>query len=156
MYSVLVRGFQLKNIIPASPEIGHRLSKVRQKGTAAELSLRRALHARGLRYFLHVPLLHKPRRVADLVFPRLHVAVFVDGCFWHGCPLHASWPKNNADFWREKIEGNRARDVDTDERLIALGWTVVRVWEHEDAQEAADRIADIVSLKRGRLRGQSV
>lgn len=72
------------------------------------------------------------------------MAIFVDGCFWHGCPKHASWPKSNADFWREKIEANRSRDADTDQRLKALGWQVVRIWEHEDAGDAANRIAELV------------
>jgi len=76
------------------------------------------------------------------------VAVFVDGCFWHGCPEHASWPKSNADFWRGKIETNRSRDADTDQRLNALGWKTVRIWEHEDAREAADRIAELVDARK--------
>lgn len=120
------------------------MARVRQKGTSAELELRRALHALGLRYRLQVPLLSKPRRVADIVFPGPRVAVFVDGCFWHGCPEHATWPKRNADFWREKIGANRARDADTNLRLEALGWRVVRVWTHETPGEAAERIAAIV------------
>jgi DNA mismatch endonuclease (patch repair protein) len=120
------------------------MARVRQKGTDAELSLRKALHARGLRYRLHVPLLTKPRRVADIVFASARVAIFVDGCFWHGCPDHASWPKSNAQFWRDKIETNRARDADTDRRLRASGWRVVRIWSHESAGDAAERIEDIV------------
>jgi DNA mismatch endonuclease (patch repair protein) len=120
------------------------MARVRQKGTDAELSLRKELHARGLRYRLHVPLLTKPRRVADIVFASARVAIFVDGCFWHGCPEHASWPKSNAQFWRDKIETNRARDADTDRRLRASGWRVVRVWSHDDAGDAAERIEDIV------------
>ncbi|BCM86311.1 hypothetical protein mvi_47720 [Methylobacterium indicum] len=120
------------------------MARVRQKGTGAELALRRALHARGFRYRLHVPVLTKPRRVADIVFPRSRTIVFVDGCFWHGCPLHASWPKSNAEFWRNKIETNRARDRDTDRRLEAEGWHVVRVWEHESVDEAVERIAEVV------------
>jgi DNA mismatch endonuclease (patch repair protein) len=120
------------------------MSRVRQKGTAGELELRRALHGVGLRYRLQVPLLSKPRRVVDFVFRGPRVAVFVDGCFWHGCPEHATWPKANAEFWRAKIEANRARDADTNIRLEELGWKVVRVWTHETAAEAADRIARIV------------
>lgn len=120
------------------------MKRVRQKGTDAELALRRALHAMGLRYRLQVPLLSRPRRVADIVFPGPRVAVFVDGCFWHGCPEHATWPKKNADFWREKIHANRARDADTNRRLEAHGWQVVRVWTHEREEEAAERIARIV------------
>lgn len=121
---------------------------MRQKGTRAEIDLRRALHAKVLRYRLHVPLLKKPRRIADIVFSRAMVVVFVDGCFWHGCPEHASWPKSNVDFWREKIETNRSRDADTDQRLHALGRETVRIWEHEDASQAASRIAELVDARR--------
>lgn len=124
------------------------MARVRQKGTRAELNLRKALHAQGLRYRLHVPLLAKPRRIADIVFPATKIAVFVDGCFWHGCPEHASWPKSNADFWRQKIETNRSRDADTDQRLQALGWKSIRIWEHEDANHAASHIAELVRARR--------
>ncbi|WP_207497624.1 very short patch repair endonuclease [Limimaricola pyoseonensis] len=138
----------MANANPSSPEASRRMARVRQKGTRAELNLRKALHAQGLRYRLHVPLLAKPRRVADIVFPATKIAVFVDGCFWHGCPEHASWPKSNADFWRQKIETNRSRDADTDQRLQALGWESVRIWEHEDANHAASRIAELVRARR--------
>jgi DNA mismatch endonuclease, patch repair protein len=134
----------MPRVSPSSHEASLRLARVRQKDTDAELSLRKELHARRLRYRLHVPLLTKPRRVADIVFSSAKVAIFVDGCFWHGCPEHASWPKSNAQFWREKIEANRARDADTDQRLQALGWRVVRVWAHEGATKAAQRIEDVV------------
>lgn len=138
----------MASVNPSSHDASRRMASVRQKGTQAEINLRNALHARGLRYRLHVPLLTKPRRSADIVFPRARVAVFVDGCFWHGCPEHASWPKSNADFWRGKIETNRSRDADTDQRLNALGWKTVRIWEHEDAREAADRIAELVDARK--------
>ncbi len=72
----------------------------------------------------------------------------VDGCFWHGCPEHATWPEHNAEFWREKIETNRLRDRDTDRRLDEAGWLVVRVWEHEDPIEAADRVEQVVRARR--------
>jgi DNA mismatch endonuclease, patch repair protein len=68
------------------------------------------------------------------------VVVFLDGCFWHGCPLHGTWPKLNGDWWRAKIEANKRRDTDTDARLEAAGWTVLRVWEHEDLDHASARI----------------
>ncbi|MDW9650160.1 DNA mismatch endonuclease Vsr [Sinorhizobium meliloti] len=138
----------MSRVTPSSREASLRMGRVRQKGTKAELDLRRALHARGLRYRLHVPLLKTPRRVADIVFSNARVAVFVDGCFWHGCPLHGSWPKQNADFWREKIETNRARDADTDQRLESLGWKVIRIWAHENAVDAAERIAQMVDIKK--------
>ncbi len=118
-----------------------------QRDTFAELRLRRCLHAMGLRYRVDQAVLKRPRRTADLVFTRARVAVFVDGCFWHGCPEHASWPKSNADFWRDKIETNRRRDKDTDDRLEAEGWAVVRIWEHEDPHEAANRIARLYRVR---------
>ena len=97
------------------------MQRVRQKNTSAESALRRELHARGLRYRIHVPVLTKPRRVADVAFSGLRVAVFVDGCFWHGCPEHATWPKQNADFWRAKIEANHAARCDTDAAAARRG-----------------------------------
>jgi len=134
----------MSRVSPSSHEASLRMARVRQKGTDVELSLRKELHARGLRYRLQRQLLTKPRRVADIVFPRSRIAVFVDGCFWHGCPEHGSWPKSNAQFWRDKIEANRARDADTDRRLSASGWRVIRIWSHERASEAAERIEKIV------------
>ncbi|WP_386069796.1 very short patch repair endonuclease [Tahibacter sp. UC22_41] len=133
---------------PSSPEASRRMQRVRQKNTSAESALRRELHARGLRYRIHVPLLTKPRRVADVVFRAARIAVFVDGCFWHGCPLHATWPKQNAEFWRAKILANRARDSDTTERLRADGWKVMRVWAHESLKRAASRIAKAVENRK--------
>lgn len=134
----------MSRVSPSSHEASLRMARVRQKGTGAELLLRKALHAKGLRYRLHVPVLAKPRRIADIVFSSVRVAVFVDGCFWHGCAEHGSWPKSNAQFWREKIETNRARDADTNRRLQTSGWRVVRIWAHESADEAAQRIENIV------------
>jgi DNA mismatch endonuclease (patch repair protein) len=116
------------------------MSRQRRTGTAPEIALRRELHRRGRRYFVDRAPLPGLRRRADLVFPRHRVAVYVDGCFWHCCPEHATYPRNNAQWWAEKLAGNVARDRDTDARLGAAGWTVVRVWEHEDAAAAADRV----------------
>lgn len=138
----------MSRVSPSSHEASLRMARVRQKGTSAEIGLRKALHAKGMRYRLQVPLLTRPRRVADIVFSSTRVAIFVDGCFWHGCPEHASWPKSNANFWREKIETNRARDADTDQRLRSLGWTVIRIWAHENADDAADSIAQIVEARK--------
>ena len=135
----------MSRIQPSSPESSRRMAKVRQKGTEAELALRRELHRSGLRYRINFEVLRKPRRVADIIFPGLKIAVFVDGCFWHGCPQHATWHKQNSEFWRQKIETNRARDADTDARLRALNWTVIRIWEHESPVVAAEKVSLLVA-----------
>lgn len=135
---------------PSTPEASLRMQRVRQKNTSAESALRREIHALGLRYRIQVPVLIKPRRVADVAFSGLRVAVFIDGCFWHGCPKHATWPKQNAEFWRAKILANQERDRDTDARLLADGWEVVRVWAHETPCEAASRIANVVRRRRAK------
>jgi DNA mismatch endonuclease (patch repair protein) len=117
------------------------------RGTAIEFALRRELHRRGLRYRLHRRPITGLRREADIVFPRAQVAIFVDGCFWHACPTHATWPKVNAEFWRTKIERNRERDRETDARLADAGWTVVRVWEHDDPVASAVHIEEVVAAR---------
>ena len=114
-----------------------------QKGrdTVPEIRLRQQLWRRGLRYRVNAKLpAPLGRRTADLVFSGARIAVFVDGCFWHGCPLHGTWPKANSVWWREKIRANIERDRDTDERLEAAGWLVVRGWEHDDPSQLADRV----------------
>ncbi|SDI50197.1 T/G mismatch-specific endonuclease [Actinokineospora alba] len=135
-----------------TPATSARMSRQRARDTQTELALRRALHALGLRYRVHRRPLPAVRREADIVFTRARVAVFVDGCFWHGCPTHATWPQRNADFWRTKIETNRTRDRSTDSALAAAGWAVVRVWEHEDPLVAALRVSEAVGEGLGRLR----
>jgi DNA mismatch endonuclease (patch repair protein) len=124
------------------------MARTRSRDTSAELELRRTLHRRGLRYWVDRRVLREVRRRADLVFPAARLVVMVDGCFWHGCPEHATWPAHNAEFWRAKIETNRRRDRDTDRRFEANGWRVVRVWEHEDSHDAADRIQDLLQMLR--------
>lgn len=129
---------------PLDDTTRRRMKAVRRRDTKPELALRTELHRRGLRYFVDRAPLPGFRRRADLVFPRARVAVYVDGCFWHGCPIHGTWPKNNADWWKAKIEANQQRDRDTDTALQAAGWITVRVWEHEDPVSAADRVAAAV------------
>jgi DNA mismatch endonuclease (patch repair protein) len=124
------------------------MQATRQRDTPAEVALRSALHRLGLRFRVQRRPVAGLKRRADIVFAPARVAVFVDGCFWHGCPEHATWPKKNALWWREKIEGNRKRDADTDEQLAAAGWLSVRVWGHEKPAEAAERVADIVRARR--------
>lgn len=116
-----------------------RMSRVRNRDTAAELAVRRELHRRGRRYFVQRAVLPGRRRV-DVVFPSAKVAVFIDGCFWHSCPQHATRPKANAEWWAEKLARNAARDQQADADLAAAGWRVVRVWEHEPVSAAVDMI----------------
>lgn len=139
----------------SSSNASSRMAKVRQKGTDAEVALRREMYRIGLRYRIDYEVLRKPRRVADVVFPGRRIAVFVDGCFWHGCPEHATWPKQNAEFWREKIEANQRRDADTNDRLRSLGWTVLRFWSHESPTEAAQTVAQVVALVDSKHRATS-
>jgi DNA mismatch endonuclease, patch repair protein len=119
-----------------------RMAKVAQRDNANERRLRSELHKRGFRFRLHSQIVEGTRRTVDIAFIAARVAVFVDGCFWHGCPEHGSLPKNNAAWWQRKIEANVARDLDTTHRLEANGWRVLRIWEHESIDTAADRIAD--------------
>nr|WP_269457960.1 very short patch repair endonuclease [Nocardioides scoriae] len=128
----------------SSAEVASRMSRQRRLGTVPELALRRELHRLGLRYRIGWPVPGRPRRTIDVAFPRRQVAVFVDGCFWHACPEHATSPKANGAWWSEKLAGNVRRDRDTDAVLIDAGWAVVRVWEHEAVSEAAVRVVAAV------------
>jgi DNA mismatch endonuclease, patch repair protein len=119
----------------------------RRRDTRPELALRSAVHRLGLRYRVA----RRPpgiRRSADLVFPKERVAVFMDGCYWHLCSQHFTYPTTNAAYWRRKIDGNAARDRDTDARLAAAGWSSLRVWEHEAPERAARRVAAAVRARR--------
>ncbi|RLP11062.1 very short patch repair endonuclease [Propionibacterium australiense] len=106
-------------------------------GTEPELELRKLLFAEGLRYRVNYPVPGKPRRTIDIAFPGRKVAVFVDGCFWHSCPEHAVEPRHNGGWWREKLARNVARDEETTRILEDQGWSVIRLWEHLPAREAA-------------------
>lgn len=124
----------------SSAGVRRRMQAQRTRDTGPELAVRRLLHAAGLRYRVDRAPLPGLRRRADLVFGPARVAVYVDGCFWHGCPEHGNSPRANSEYWRPKLAGNRARDEDTDRRLAAAGWTVVRAWEHEDPGGVAARV----------------
>lgn len=123
------------------------MTKQRRADTVPELALRRALHSRGLRYRVGYKVPGAPRRTIDVAFPRKRLAVFVDGCFWHRCPVHAVPAKNNSSWWADKLEGNVARDLETTNLLEAQGWTVVRVWEHEEPAAVASRIAELLEVE---------
>lgn len=132
---------------PPTAETSKRMKAVRRHGTRPELELRSALHARGLRYRVDVAPFPGFRRRADVILRRAKIAVYVDGCFWHSCPQHATVPKSNREWWEEKLAANVARDRETDRDLEELGWEVVRVWEHEDMEAAAERIARLRSAR---------
>jgi DNA mismatch endonuclease (patch repair protein) len=111
------------------------------RDTKPEMAVRRALHAMGLRYRVDVRVIPSLNRRADLVFTRGKVAVFIDGCFWHGCPEHGTTAKTNSEYWGPKIERNRARDAETDMLLTSAGWRVLRFWEHDEISEVVTTIA---------------
>ena len=123
------------------------MSRQRRRDTGPELALRRILHARGRRFRVDSPLPGMPRRRADLLFTRVKVAVFVDGCFWHMCPDHATHPGNNDSWWALKLERNQERDRETTAHLEALGWIVVRIWEHVPSDEAADIVEAVLEQR---------
>lgn len=119
----------------------------RSRDTAPELAVRRLLHAMGLRYRVNVRPVATLRRTADVAFTRQRIAVFIDGCFWHGCPEHHRQPSANSDYWVAKVERNRARDRDTDAALRQAGWTVLRFWAHQHPQEVASLVAASVASR---------
>ncbi|WP_083733805.1 very short patch repair endonuclease [Actinomadura sp. CNU-125] len=120
----------------------------RNRDTSPELALRSLVHAAGLRYRVAAKPLPGMRRTADMVFRPTRVAVFVDGCFWHGCPQHFVLPKTNPEYWRGKIGRNMERDRDTDKRLAEAGWLVLRFWEHESADRCARTVCEAVQSRR--------
>jgi len=126
----------------ASPggALSRKMSTLARRDTKPELNLRRELHGRGFRYRVQMKVPGNNRRTIDVAFTRARLAVFVDGCFWHGCPEHHVLPRTNPAWWTWKVDRNIERDRDTDRLLHEAGWAVVRVWEHEDAVVASARV----------------
>lgn len=122
------------------------MKRTRAKDNAFEREIRRALFGSGLRYRVHFPVPGLRRRTCDIAFPRLHLAIFLDGCFWHGCHEHASAIRTNVAFWDAKIAKNVKRDLGTDLHLRGQGWTVLRYWEHQDRQVVAAAITAAVQV----------
>lgn len=116
----------------------------RRRDTAPELAVRRELHRRGLRYRVDFRVIPQVRSRADVVFTARRIAVYIDGCFWHQCPVHGTMPAKNRDYWEPKLARNRERDQDANASLAAAGWTVLRFWEHQTAEEIADIIEGVV------------
>jgi DNA mismatch endonuclease (patch repair protein) len=121
----------------------------RGRDTKPELALRRELHRRGLRYFVNRRPVPSLPRTADILFPRTKIAVFVDGCFWHGCPTHHTVAQANAGFWAAKVDRTRQRDRETTGSLQLAGWVVIRVWEHEPIDFAADLVQETIKDRLG-------
>jgi DNA mismatch endonuclease Vsr len=138
----------MSTIKPSSAAVSDRMSRQASRDTAPEVAVRKLLHAAGYRYRLNERVPNMSRRTIDIAFTRAKVAVFMDGCFWHGCPDHATHPKSNAEWWRQKLDRNMARDIETTEHLVAAGWTVLRFWEHEVPTRVADLVAEAVDRKR--------
>jgi DNA mismatch endonuclease (patch repair protein) len=116
-----------------------------RRDTGPEMAVRRLLHAQGLRYRVCIKVPGAPRRTIDIAFTRAKLAVFIDGCFWHGCPDHAQVPSANRDWWITKLEKNRTRDMDTTRLLESAGWTVLRAWEHDHPAAVAELIRTVIT-----------
>ena len=136
----------------ARPSTTHATATMRanrRRDTKPEVAIRSLLHRRGFRFRVdRMVQMDHGRARPDIVFSRARLAVFVDGCYWHNCPEHGELPRANREFWRTKFERNVARDRQQTEALTAEGWQVLRIWEHEDPEAAADRIADVLMLRR--------
>lgn len=133
---------------PASESVSLKFKRQRRRDTAPEIALRRELHSRGLRYRVDIAPAGTKHR-ADIVFAKQRVVVFVDGCFWHRCVQHRNVPKNNKEWWQEKLDRNVERDRQADLALAVAGWTVLRVWEHEPVKLAADSIQETLRRSGG-------
>lgn len=133
----------------SSAETRNKMLANRSRDTKPELLVRSLVHRRGLRYRTSSRPLPELRRTADLVFRKVRVAVFIDGCYWHGCPDHYRQPKTNSSYWSDKIATNTERDRDTDARLSAAGWRPMRFWEHEDPESVANAIESEVRKRAG-------
>lgn len=127
------------------------MARIRGRNTKPEIRLRRAIWAKGMRYRTHSDLPGRP----DIVFSKQRVAAFVDGCFWHKCPIHFQWPTTNPEFWRNKLTDNVSRDNTVNSILIARDWCVARFWEHEvreDVERCAEFLSEILSSPTAELK----
>ena len=122
---------------------------VLRRDNRPEVAVRKLLHADGLRYRVAYPIPGQRRRTIDIAFTRARLAVYIDGCFWHGCPVHATSPKVNREWWVEKIAANRARDAAATEQLEVLGWAVLRFWEHEPAGSVVRAVHEALAARQG-------
>ena len=130
----------------STPSVRRSMRSNRRRDTKPELEVRRLLHASGLRYRVdHAPDRGHLRNRADIVFTRMKVAVFIDGCFWHACPVHSRPVAVNSDYWSPKLARNQERDREIDALLAQHGWISLRFWEHDDPSAVCDQIVRLVS-----------
>lgn len=125
---------------PSTVGVSERMRRQRSGDTRAELAVRKALFSLGLRYRKHYPVPGRPRRSIDIAFPTKRVAIFIDGCFWHGCAVHKNVPKSNEAWWSAKLEQNKQRDTETTVLLERQSWIVLRFWEHDPVQVVVEAI----------------
>lgn len=136
---------------PPSPGRARNMRAIRRVDTRPEVQLRRALHARGLRFRKDLRL-NFPSGDAvrpDVVFTRRRIAIFVDGCFWHSCPLHGRIPSVNQQYWEPKLRRTTQRDLAADILLESNGWTVVRYWEHETVEDIMAHLSPLFETVAG-------
>ena len=124
------------------------MRRMPEHSTDPEMAVRRLLFAQGLRYRVQYPVPGAPRRSIDIAFPGKKIAIFIDGCFWHGCSEHRNIPSHNRDWWQNKIDRNRLRDRDTDTKLRSVGWLVLRYWEHESAERIVAEVREVVEARK--------
>jgi DNA mismatch endonuclease, patch repair protein len=133
--------------IASSPAVSRRMAVHPRRDTGPEMAVRRLLHSTGFRYRVCWKVPGTPRRTIDIAFTRAKVAVFIDGCFWHGCPEHGQTPTSNRRWWADKISRNQERDSDTTRKLENAGWTVLRIWEHVPPDEATELIRTVLARR---------
>jgi len=144
---IAVASGRSRTSLVTSEQTSARMARQARRDTKPELELRRRLHRLGYRYRVNSPLPGMPRRRADITFGPKRLIVFIDGCFWHGCPDHATSPQNNGDWWAEKLRKNIERDRDTDARLASSGWSVLRIWEHVEPEEAVRQVVNALTTE---------
>ncbi|MFI8694704.1 very short patch repair endonuclease [Dietzia maris] len=133
---------------PSSANVSRNMSRQKRRDTKCETEVRKFLHASGARYRVNFRPLPEYRFSADLGWKSLKLAIFIDGCFWHGCPKHATIPKSNTEWWRDKIEANRRRDQRVVQQLENAGWVAARFWEHEPSANVARTIVALAAARR--------
>ena len=134
----------------SSPRVRHLMKSVRQTGTKPENHIHEELLRRGLQLQTSTRPISEIRLTADFVFPSEKLSVFIDGCFWHGCPDHFKLPLTNRDWWEEKVSETVRRDRRQTAKLNDAGWSVVRIWEHETPSAAVDKIIAALSPRQVR------